>query len=87
MCKSISQGLLMSAENFGWIVGEGGAFIIDNNGVRHYTNDESRFLTSKLNVTYAVTEDNYRKSNKTLTNIVKWQSVMENCFPKCHLDG
>lgn len=82
MCKSISQGLLMSAQNFGWIVGEGGAFIIDNNGVRHYTNDESRFLTSKLNVTYAVTEDNYRKLNKSVDKYSKMAKRHGKLFSK-----
>lgn len=82
MCKSISQGLLISAQNFGWIVGEGGTFIIDNNGVRHYANDESRFLTSKLNVTYAVTEDNYRKSNKSVDKYSKMAKRHGKLFSK-----
>ena len=69
MCKSISQGLLMSAANFGW---EGftnidndatKVAIRDANGVYHYNIDESRFLTKQLNVTYAVFEDNARKAN------------------------
>ena len=52
MCKSISQGLLMSAANFGWTIEEVnfdlGQFypvIKDNNNVFHYVDDESRFLT------------------------------------------
>lgn len=68
MCKSISQGLLMSAKNFGWDIGEHlvyGVYIAEENGDRHYTNDESRFLTKRLDVTYYVGEDNYRKSNGT----------------------
>lgn len=67
MCKSISQGLLMSAKNFGWSNGIEGnrVFIDDSDGISHYADDESRFLTAKLGITYAVTEDNYRKSNKT----------------------
>lgn len=69
MCKRISQGLLMSAENFGWeaqanVDNNGGCCLIkDNNGVYHYNTDESRFLTKQLGVTYAVTEDNKRKAN------------------------
>ena len=70
MCRSLSQGLLMSAANFGWtickknnnnltdiIVG-----IVDNKNCYHWTNDESRFLTKQLNITYTVPEDNTRKA-------------------------
>ena len=66
--KVISQGLLMAAEDFGWttqIEPLGGVrteVIIDDKGKAHYPNDESRFLTEKLNVTYAVDEDNVRKA-------------------------
>lgn len=67
MCKSISQGLLMSAANFGWKKSAENAgdfpYIKDNDDVCHFTNDESRFLTKQLNVTYAVPEDNTRKAN------------------------
>jgi len=65
MCKSISQGLLMSVANFN------GA-IIDEKTVRigiphkncslHRVDDESRFLTKDLGVTYYVVEDNTRKA-------------------------
>ena len=69
MCKTISQGLLMSPGDFGW-----GAFgigfndpnirvgIIEDNGTEHYPDDESRFLTKILGVTYADDEDNQRKA-------------------------
>lgn len=65
MCKSISQGLLMSAQNFGWGIGTDGnkVFMLDLDGERHYADDESRFLTAKLGVTYSVAEDNHRKSS------------------------
>jgi hypothetical protein len=75
MCKSISQGLLMSAENFGWepiynIDGMGDIVAIKDscgeyhyNGAHWYVNDESRFLTKQLGVTYAAPEDNARKAN------------------------
>lgn len=62
-----SQGLLMSASDFGWDVlihpfeDSPVAIIIDNN--LHTANDESRFLTGLLGVTYAVAEDNARKAN------------------------
>ena len=63
MCKSISQGLLMSAANFGWSAWTGDvAGILDNNDVMHTINDESRFLTKQLGVTYAEPEDNARKA-------------------------
>ena len=69
MCRRISQGLLMSAANFGWSIGidtqdsSGDVyFIIDDKGEHHYSGGESRFLTKKLNVTYAVAEDNARKA-------------------------
>lgn len=65
MCKSISQGLLMSVANFN------GA-IIDEKTIRigtphkdcslHRIDDESRFLTKDLGITYYVAEDNTRKA-------------------------
>jgi len=62
MCKVISQGLLMHAEDFGWTINEWGDAIVDEKGDRHYSVDESRFLTQKLGVTYADDEDNKRKA-------------------------
>jgi len=69
MCKTISQGLLMHPNDFGWTIGwdhddtSGDVlFIVDNNGERHYAAGESRFLTSILGVTYADDEDNARKA-------------------------
>lgn len=56
-----SQGLLMPASDFGWTV-EGNK-IIDSDGVAHCAEDESRFLTKQLGVTYADAEDNKRKKN------------------------
>lgn len=64
-----SQGLLMSPEDFGWTVqveplgGVRTEVVLDDEGKAHYPNDESRFLTQKLGVTYAVVEDNKRKAN------------------------
>ena len=70
MCKSISQGLLMHAEDFGWSIGydtddsSGDVpYIKDNNGECHYAGGESRFLTKELGVTYADDEDNVRKAS------------------------
>ena len=68
-----SQGLLMAPEDFGWQVESGwttntsketGAtfFVVDENGQRHSVDDDSRFLTSQLGITYATAEDNKRKA-------------------------
>ena len=66
MCGTISQGLLMHAEDFGW---EGFAeantdapCIKDDKGVFHYADSEDRFLTKQLGVIYADAEDNQRKA-------------------------
>ena len=64
-----SQGLLMSAEDFGWKVEKicltNGAVIkaIFDGENYHSTEDDSRFLTEKLKVTYAEAEDNKRKAS------------------------
>ena len=66
MCRCLSQGLLMSAANFGWTIEsvDGRVYIKDNNGIPHFPgDDESRFLTKQLGVTYYVAEDNTRKAN------------------------
>lgn len=69
MCKTISQGLLMHASDFGWKAykaGETGynepACIMDDHNACHYVDTESRFLTKILGVTYADDEDNQRKA-------------------------
>ena len=59
----ISQGLLMHAEDFGWEIifdGTKTPYIYDGEKV-HYADDESRFLTKELGITYADAEDNQRK--------------------------
>ena len=60
MCKSISQGLIMSAEDFGGFQYQDGdgQFYIQIDG-KSYKKGE--FLTEILGVTYAVKEDNRRK--------------------------
>lgn len=65
----LSQGLLMSAEDFGWKIGydtqdssSNVPYICDNENEHHYAGGESRFLTEKLGVKYAVDEDNVRKA-------------------------
>ena len=64
-----SQGLLMPAAEFGWIVdyaqyaGDFG-YIVDDKGVQHIPGTESAFLTKQLGITYYEAEDNKRKANK-----------------------
>lgn len=63
MCKTLSQGLLMHAEDFGWHIGLNcGVMMIYDGEEWHSPLDESRFLTQKLGVTYADDEDNSRKA-------------------------
>ena len=74
MCKVLSQGLLMHPSDFGWKIGCNWdamnsdnedhqlVAIVDNNDNYHYVDDESRFLTKELGVTYADAEDNQRKA-------------------------
>ena len=75
MCKTISQGLLMHASDFGWTIYnkitpdaygtyaiDTDVAIIDDSGAAHRPKDESRFLTQKLGVTYADEDDNSRKA-------------------------
>lgn len=68
MCRVLSQGLLMSAANFGWTivpqyVGDRTYLdIVDNDGIKHGVDDESRFLTKQLGITYAEVSDNKRKA-------------------------
>lgn len=60
-----SQGLLMPVSAWGWSIQVDGSIWMPEDGDhgRHYIDDESRFLTKRLNVTYAVAEDNARKSS------------------------
>ena len=66
MCKTLSQGLLMHANDFGWTnywdEDNKEWCIKDNDGYLHYSTDETRFLTKQLGVTYADDEDNSRKA-------------------------
>lgn len=67
MCKVLSQGLLMAAEDFGWEKAESYVencvAIKDNKGNYHNTANVSMFLTEELKITYAEAEDNKRKAN------------------------
>ena len=55
-----SQGLLMHAEDFGWEMLDDS--IADDEKNLHFDEGDTRFLTEKLGVTYAVAEDNSRKA-------------------------
>lgn len=57
-----SQGLLMHPSDFGWDVVEDAILDSNGNSGAHYVDDESRFLTKQLGITYAVAEDNKRKA-------------------------
>ena len=61
-----SQGLLMAPEDFNWYMNDIHTAIIEmdatNDEGYHAVDNESRFLTKRLGVTYAVGEDNARKS-------------------------
>ena len=75
-----SQGLLMGAEDFGWTTAEResdtcSTCIVDSDGAAHYVDNESRFLTKQLNVTYAVAEDNARKSG----SMDKYKKMAQRC--------
>lgn len=67
----ISQGLLMPISAFGWSISTFPKMsdivlhecVIDKNGNAHLLDDDSRFLTQQLEVTYAIAEDNQRKSS------------------------
>lgn len=58
MCKVISQGLLMSPEDFGWVNAVDG-IVIDASGSVLANGD---FVTNLLKITYADAEDNKRKA-------------------------
>lgn len=59
-----SQGLLMHPSDFGWEVVEGqhNNVLKDDKGIFHRVDEESRFLTKQLGITYAVDADNKRKA-------------------------
>ena len=67
MCKVISQGLLMSAEDFGWTVENQNDENIIFTGKAQHPGEEyfkvGDFLTAELGITYADVADNKRKAN------------------------
>ena len=79
-----SQGLLMPAKDFGWVVetdSSGLMYIKDNNETKHYANDESRFLTKQLNVIYYDPIDNVRKSNRQTQEFSPLFKKIKKYFP------
>lgn len=60
----ISQGLLMAPEDLGFSVTSnvGHKMVVDQHMNSHVVEDESRFLTKELGVTYATPEDRKRKA-------------------------
>lgn len=56
----ISQGLLVPVTAFGWTICKN-TVIKDDKGKYHHTDDESRFLTKQLGITYSSIEDRKRK--------------------------
>lgn len=80
-----SQGLLMSAEDFGWKQIQDG--IEDNKGKIHKINDESRFLTAALGIKYAAASDNERKANSLdkYKNMANRNKKLFSYFPFAYL--
>lgn len=62
----VSQGLVVHPSILGWavshVVDNDVQIVVDDKGNEHYVDDESRFLTKQLEVTYAAAEDNARKA-------------------------
>ena len=89
-----SQGLLMHPSDFGWHetfafdkhFNNGKKGVEDNQEVIHFADDESRFLTKQLGITYAVADDISVKHLPQI-NIRKWLSVIQNYSRKTGLDG
>ena len=87
MCKTLSQGLLMHASDFGWTTCEKECDygeikgIVDDKDKAHFPDDESRFLTRQLGVTYADDEDNQRKA-PSVDKYKKMASRHPNIFKK-----
>ena len=69
-----SQGLLMSPTDFGWTIENHNYGESVHSPIEHNPENDSRFLTKELGVTYASAEDNARKSNK-INKDKKYQSM------------
>ena len=77
MCKVISQGLLMSPEDFGWTVEKQNDENIIFTGKAQHPGEEyfkvGDFLTAELGITYADAADNKRKAN----SVDKYQKMTQ----------
>jgi len=77
----ISQGLLMGAEDFGWHVAQcreykyKTPYIVDSESHDHHAEDESRFLTKQLGVTYYDPEDVKRKATSISSSTQKHSPI------------
>lgn len=74
----ISQGLLMSAEDFGWKISEDNSAMVKEDGTSFVN---GVFLTKELGVTYADAEDNKRKA-KSLDKYKKMAQRRPDIFRK-----
>lgn len=68
----ISQGLIMSAKDLGWT--QTLLCLRDAEDKPHHVEDDTRFVTKLLGVTYAVAEDNVRKAGSPDPN-AKYKSL------------
>lgn len=71
MCKVISQGLLMSPEDFGYFSNIDKTAVIDGDKDEEFKIGD--FLTTKLGITYADAADNKRKAN----SVDKYQKMTQ----------
>lgn len=74
-----SQGLLMHPSDFEWVKCPLTGNFIDKAGKTHNVNDESRFVTQDLGITYYVPEDNTRKA-RSADKYVKMQARHRKLF-------
>jgi hypothetical protein len=65
----------MPISTFGWV--EDCGVVVEKNGAQHRIDDETRFLTQRFEVTYAVAADNERKGNspKVVAREVWWKRL------------
>ena len=81
MCKSISQGLIMHPDDFGWTIDDKiGLWTSD--GTYHRLDDDSRFLTKELSVTYYDPADVKRKSMPQVDEYKRMQDRYPEIFRK-----
>ena len=79
MCKSISQGLLMSIANFGWRVKDD--IVYDDEGHTHLLINDSRFLTEKLGVVHAAPDQRKIRNRGKYTGMIQRHNKLLKTFP------